>query len=136
MLDWNPKAGDAFLVPSGPSGSHLFIVLNDPDDFSNFGYGKHLCVVSVNFSSVGAQTKFDQSCIVQTGDHPFITRESYAYYQGLRMDRASDIKKHIDSGAWQLKEKVSQELLDKLREGLQTSTYASREFKKILSSIQ
>ena len=30
MAVWQPRAGTTLLMPSGPEGDHLFIVLNDP----------------------------------------------------------------------------------------------------------
>jgi len=49
MADWVPVAGSTFLVPSGPSGYHLHVVLNDPCVFD--GYGPVCCVVMVGFTS-------------------------------------------------------------------------------------
>lgn len=44
------QAGDALLIPSGPQGHHLFIVLNAPGVLPGYGAIEH-CVLA-NISSI------------------------------------------------------------------------------------
>jgi hypothetical protein len=48
MAQWQPCAGATLLMPSGNEGDHLYIALNDPQSFEN--YGRQPCVVLVNLS--------------------------------------------------------------------------------------
>ncbi|MEN9868974.1 MAG: hypothetical protein RL748_4564 [Pseudomonadota bacterium] len=84
-------AGDALLIPSGPQGSHLFIVLNDPKPLPGYGNGDH-CVLA-NISSIKPHIAHDETCLVQVGTHPFVTQPSFVYYRGIRVEAA----KHLQS---------------------------------------
>ena len=75
MVSWVPNAGATLHLPSG-SVKHLFVVLNDPKTFDN--YGSAVCIVLVNLSSVPAEGMlFDTTCVLEAGSHPSIIRDSY-----------------------------------------------------------
>ena len=135
MPEWIPTAGQTFLVPSGTSGNHLFVILNNPDDFSDYGYGKQLCIVSVNFTTLHLNNPHDNACIVNAGEHPFISRDSYVRYRDARLDPVEHVKKMVNSGTWSLQEPASVQLLQKLRLGLQASKFAQRDYKKMLAGL-
>jgi hypothetical protein len=51
MVTWVPCAGATLHLPSGPlngSGKHLFIVLNDPKTFDNYGRRRAVSIVYSN----------------------------------------------------------------------------------------
>jgi hypothetical protein len=66
------------LYPSGPSGLHLMVLLTDP-------VGPPGYVLTVDICTVG-HGRHDPTCILQPGDHPFLTAESFVYYRDLRAD--------------------------------------------------
>ena len=57
MAAWQASAGATLLVPSGPIGQHLFVVLCDPVVLA--GYGLNPCVVMANLSTVRAGIPHD-----------------------------------------------------------------------------
>ena len=57
MAAWQASAGATLLVPSGPVGQHLFVVLCDPLVLP--GYGPNPCVVMANLSTVRAGIPHD-----------------------------------------------------------------------------
>ena len=56
-----------------PSRAHLFVILTDP------------CSAGMNLivPICSAEGKFDPTCIVGNGDHPFLTKKSYVKYYRL-----------------------------------------------------
>jgi hypothetical protein len=95
------SAGDALLIPSGPQGSHLFIVLNDPARLPGYGNAEH-CVLA-NISSIKPNIAHDQTCLVAVGMHPFVTQPSFVYYRGIRVESIAHLQKCLDSGVFGLR---------------------------------
>jgi hypothetical protein len=133
MADWVPVAGSTFLVPSGPSGYHLHVVLNDPCVFD--GYGPVCCVVMVGFTSKVNGAPYDSACNLVAGDHPFINHDSYIAYKYARVDRIDELEKKVTTKLFIPREPVSAELLYRIRNGLQSSRFASREMKRLLTNL-
>lgn len=51
----------------------------------------------VSISSVKGDN-YDQACILQAGDHLFITHKSYVAYSLCRIETSSDITSGVDKG--------------------------------------
>lgn len=113
---WNAQAGDTYLKPSGPA-NHLFIVLFDPFKHVEAGYGDFLYVASVNITSIGV-VKFDSTCILNPGDHPFIVKPSYVNYRMMESERFSVVKGRIESGEYRLHQPLSKVILEKVVSGI------------------
>ncbi|MFX4354904.1 hypothetical protein ABTA30_18535, partial [Acinetobacter baumannii] len=90
--------GDTLLVPSGPSGNHLFVVLFDPQVPIDTSFGKKLHLAQVNFTSVRPGMIHDTSCIIESGEHEFISHQSYVNYRGLRYEEYEPIKRGVENG--------------------------------------
>lgn len=134
MAAWVPLAGATLHMPSGPltgSGRHLFVVLNSPRNFDN--YGPALCVALVNLSSVPSSenVKYDTTCVLPAGCHPSIISNSYVYYKGTRLEQLRDVQARLLDGLYIPGEPVAQTLLQKIRDGLIASPFTKREFKQI-----
>lgn len=123
--------GQCFLVPSGPNQHlHLFTIVIEPAILPE--RGNHPQVISVNFTSVIQNVPHDKSCLVDSGDHPFIKHPSYVNYRGARCDSYEQIQKLINNGVFIEKEPCSDELLKKIINGALASKMISREFKDII----
>ena len=121
-------------MPSGPmvgSGKHLFVVLNDPKPFEN--YGPALCIAIVNVSSIPSVEyfKYDATCVLTGGCHPAVPHDSYVYYKGTRLEQLRDVELRVQQGLYIPSEPVSLVLLQKIRSGLISSPFTKRELKKI-----
>lgn len=121
------KSGDTFLLDSGPSGKHLFVVLSDPKVI--FGYGRTLIAVSVSITTYHVGRANDNTCIIEVGEHPFITRKSFAYYRGAVILREHEYSTGLASGHYVRHERVSDDLLNRLIQGFHASRAVSREVK-------
>lgn len=133
MVTWVPCAGATLHMPSGPangSGKHLFIVLNDPKPFNN--YGPAVCIAMVNLSSVPAQgVMFDHTCILQAGCHPSVRHDSYVYYRGARIEQLRDVQQRLEQGVYVSGEPLEPSLLQTVKNGLLNSPFTKREFKQL-----
>jgi CTP:molybdopterin cytidylyltransferase MocA len=75
-----PNAGDTFLAqPNSSSKPHLYVVISNPEN--NAGN-----VIHVNLTSKKEWS--DCSCVLQPGDHPFVTRETVVNYASATMCEA------------------------------------------------
>jgi hypothetical protein len=134
MATWEPFAGATLHMPSGPaigSGKHLFVVLNDPKTFPD--YGTALCVALVSLTSVPKEigVVYDQTCVLAAGCHPSIRHDSFVYYKRTRIEQVRHILSLVEQGVYVPGEPVSAQLLTQVRQGLLNSPFTSREFKRL-----
>lgn len=128
MVNWVPSAGATLHLPSGPA-KHLFVVLNNPKTFNN--YGSAVCIVLVNLSSVPAVGMFDNTCVLKAGSHPSIIRDSYVYYKHARIEQVRDVMQRIEAGVYSPGEAINEQLLQQIKSGLLKSSFTKREFKQL-----
>lgn len=129
MTNRVPSAGATLHLPSGPV-KHLFVVLNDPKTFNN--YGSAVCIVLVNLSSVPAEGMwFDNTCVLKAGSHTSIIRDSYVYYKHARIEQVRDVMQRIEMGVYTLGEAINAQLLQQIKAGLLQSPFTKREFKQL-----
>lgn len=102
------KAGDTFYLGSHEDEPHLRVVISDPLLDSQR-------VLIVNFTSW--KYFHDQSCVVEAGEHPRISRKSCVRYDQAVEASDRTLETHVASGDIHLNKPVSQELLNKIRQG-------------------
>ena len=110
------KAGDAFYKTGtggfgNPGGGHLCVCLTSPCDKDN------ILIVTIQTY----RPNFDTSCILDVGDHEFITHKSIATYARATKVGGTATQKLIDNGTHTQKASVSAAILKKLRDGLKVS---------------
>jgi hypothetical protein len=127
--DWVCAAGSTLLIPSGPLGKHLFVVLNDPTDFED--YPPQSCV-SVCLCTI-RNPPYDTTRIIGAGAHPFITSSSYISYRHARIDQAAHLESLVRNKQFSPLEPVSEDLLAQIRSGLHLSRQTPNYLKLILS---
>lgn len=129
MAVWQPRAGTTLLMPSGPEGDHLFIVLNDPKTFPT--YGPNPCVVLVSLSTVRAGAHYDMTCVLDPGSHAFVKRASYVAYRYARIETVAHVATLVEQGLFKPDDPMPSELLIAIRDGLRLSQFTKREFKQL-----
>lgn len=107
--------GDAFLIPSGPSGSHLFVVCTGETQ-SGFR-------LLVSISTVREGKHHDPTRIVEPGAHPFVTARSYVAYGKADQRTTEHILRCVEKGLFIPKPAVSQELLEHILSGFDESDF-------------
>jgi hypothetical protein len=106
------SAGDTFLL-SHPY-NHLYVVCSDPTLDAEH-------VVLVNFTTF--EQEEESCCIVNPGEHPFITRKSCIRYKDARIAATVALRKLLDLGQMNRREPVSGDLLTRIRNGASESDF-------------
>jgi hypothetical protein len=126
-LSWSLTKKGTLLIPSGtshnPDKKHLFVVcaLNDSDAMlaSIATWINHLC---------------DGTCILEAGEHPFITAKSYIIYRKCRIEKCQTLIKGVHEGLLIPREPVKDEPFARICDGIvkskQTPWKMKQAFKK------
>lgn len=116
-------------MPSGSDGDHLYVVLNDPQPFDS--YGSSPCVLLVNLSSVREGVPFDDTCVLDTGVHPFVRHRSFVFYRHVRIEHESHVLRLVEQGLFKPHEPMPADTLQQIKAGLYASAHTKREFKRL-----
>jgi hypothetical protein len=126
---WQPQAAATLLMPSGPEGDHLFVVLCDPKTFP--GYGPNPCVLLVNVSSIREGSHHDPTCVLEPGSHPFVKRVSFVAYRYARVEFVPHVMRLVEQGLFKPHDPMPPEILARILDGLRRSPFTKREFKQL-----
>jgi len=99
--------------PSEPK-PHLWIVITDP-----IGNPPTVAIVPLRTK----RRHSDTTVVLDVGDHPFIRHPTVVHYSDLQVVRVSAILRCIRDRHAQLVEDVSEELLERIRNGLERSPF-------------
>tara|TARA_R110002073_G_scaffold332202_1_gene517802 strand:- start:32 stop:418 length:387 start_codon:yes stop_codon:yes gene_type:complete len=111
--------GGTFLVPSGPADYlHLHVIATPNIDAPDMR-------LLVPISSIKPDSFFDETCIIETGEHEFITKRSYVAYRHIQQRSASKISACLQSGEFILKPNLQQHVLARLVTGISTSLFTA-----------
>ena len=109
---------DAMLIPTDQYGNkHLHLVMSDSFRDPLIEGGREIVVV-VSLSTYRApDTERNSICLLQPGDHPFITRTSYVCYHLAQYKEVSEMQKNIQRGWYVRKEPISEAVFQKIYNG-------------------
>ncbi len=131
---WLCKKGAALLIPSGPDDKkHLMALLLDPVCFN--GYGAQPQVLMVSVVTIKPGLIVDDSCILDVGDHPFISHPSFVDYRFARVDAADHVQGRANENIFIPQEPCSEELIKRVISGALKSRRIPREFKQLLEKV-
>lgn len=122
--------GEAFLIDSGASGKHLFVII--------WGQGQvpwianHDVMVLVNATTLDPNIPHDPGCILNAGDHAFIKHDSYMAYRWIRYEQPSHIDHMRQQGLFISQPDVDPIVLKRIRVGLCKSKLTDRRLKKLV----
>lgn len=128
MPDWVCTAGNTLLIPSGPQGLHLYVVLTEPKNYD--GQQSQSCL-SVCICTI-RKGPYDNTCIIPAGAHPFIEKDSYIAYRYTRLDQAVHLEKCVQAGTFIPHDPVSPDLLTKIITGLHESIHTPNFLKPLI----
>ncbi|MBL4679262.1 MAG: hypothetical protein JKY88_00905 [Pseudomonadales bacterium] len=104
---------------------HRYVVLTNVDAFDS--------IVVATFSSIkttpsGRVRKYDKTCLVNPGDHPFVVRPSFIEYRLTDFVIKTRLEENLRTGKIvQLDQDVSTELLDRIIEGAIVSVHTPQD---------
>ena len=114
-----------FLAPvPSPKQLHLCIAMTEPQE-------EPAIVVMVNISTVHNKRHEDRTVILQPGDHEFIKHESFVAYEYAKRVRVSVLETRHQKDQITIKDEVSDELFEKILEGLFQSPRTPRDIKTL-----
>lgn len=109
-MAYEVRKGATLLVPSGPSGNHLYVVVTEPDENDQ--------VLVVTFCSIPEQGFHDATCEIHEG-HPFVTRPTYVNYRLSEIMTCAHIEKCVDGWVYTPKQSIDDdELMTRMRDGI------------------
>jgi hypothetical protein len=121
---YQPSRCDTLLIPTGPSGDHLFTIVTEvcPE-------GKHLLL---NVSSIREGQFRDPTCEVAAGEHPFIIQASYVVYRSPQIQTAERLTKLVDGWLYKRHSPADEALVAKIFAGVGVSRFTPRYVKSYL----
>lgn len=120
-----PARCDTVMIPTGHAGDHLFVITTDACPA-----GQHLLV---NLTSVRDGRHTDATCIVEPGEHPFITQQSYVLYRAAQIQGANRLGVMVDGWVYRCGQRATDELTDRILAGFFTSPFTPRFVKSYLA---
>ena len=126
MSSFQPLRRATLLIPSGPAHDlnrkHLFILLTDP--VINPENGKN-SVLLTSLSTLDTALPHDPTCLLQPGDHPFVTRNSYVSYGTSRIQEAEKLINGVASGVLIAKDPMDNDIFARICNGLPVSRHTA-----------
>ena len=93
------------------------------------GYGSKPQTVMVSVTTRRDGVPHDAACELEAADHPFLQHGSYIAYRYARVDSTEHVEGMVKSGAWQPHAPCSQEVLQRIVDGMRATRLAPREIK-------
>jgi hypothetical protein len=124
MAAWKPFAGGTLFIASGPAGDHLFVIAFEPGNIQGRGQSEQILLVP--FCTVYPGGKHDSACVIQAGEHEFITHESFMDYRNARIESVSHVRDRIADGTFREHHPVTEPLLRRIQQGLASSKRVPR----------
>lgn len=104
------EIGDILLIPNPrPDKKHYHVIVADVLENNMY--------VMVFISSIKDGREYDDSCILDSGDAPFIARLSYVVYSKLYFADKDDIDNRLSIGSIRYCGKISDDILRKVNDG-------------------
>jgi hypothetical protein len=107
----------------GTPDDHLWMIISEVSGDSDQ-------VFVVNFSSWSR--RHDQSCIVNAGDHPFVHHRTIENYPEAELTSVGKLRRLLSVGALELRQPLSEALLNRIRAGAGVSTRLPNEHRRLL----
>ncbi|MAC48204.1 MAG: hypothetical protein CMI12_15355 [Oceanospirillum sp.] len=127
-----PVKRATLLIPSGPAHDpdrkHLFILLTDP-------VTQEQLVLIVSISSIKHGQRYDDSCVLNPGEHPFIKRPSFVDYRRARIIEVQKLVTGVNQKLFQPCGTVSESVYAYVCQGLLKSPFVSPKIKKFFTDV-
>jgi hypothetical protein len=115
--------GQTFLAktgsPSDASREHLYVVLTEPNDKG--------CIIWVSWNSLKDGRFYDKTCVLDVGDHPFITKKTWVNYGRAAIVTVEEIKRNLARGVLAENDPMKEEVFNRIAAGLLASDHTPME---------
>ena len=121
-MPYVPGRGKILLIPSGsvrePNKKHLFITLTNA-----CRDGQHLLV---SISRVKNGVYFDDACVFEPGEHPFVRERSFAVYRLATIERGTHLATCVDGWYFTPKDNMPEPLVVRMCAGIDRSEFLAQ----------
>lgn len=124
---YTPARCDTLFIPSGPEGDHLFVITTDACT-----QGKHILA---SMSRIKEGRRYDPTCILEVGVHPFVRTRSFIAYNHARIEGANRITHLVDGMVWRPSVAATPELTQQILAGYIVSPFTPRFVKAYMRSV-
>ncbi len=128
-IEFYPARKGTILIPSG-SSDHLHFICSDPVFYPELSRD---CVLMVNISTIKPDLHFDQTCILDAGDHPFVKHPSFVYYKKSDIFGADSISRNVADGTFSAHQECGDLVFEKILAGFNTSKEVRLKIKKFFN---
>ncbi len=119
------KGGTFYGNPEGASQPHLHCIITDSSEHKE--KGKCLFVHMISYNEGNPYS--DRSCILNKGDHPFITRPTCINYAAATEIDLENLEFAVSRCLCEENAPLSLEILERIREGARLSDHLPRKYK-------
>jgi len=119
------NGGDTFLFLHLPR-KHLCVVISDPPSNPTDP------VVIVSFTTY-RPGKVEATCLLDVGDHPFITHKTAVDYGKSRLESKAELDRLVRNHGVDLRDPLGADVLDRIRAGASKSPHLAGDRRKVLN---
>ncbi len=105
------------LIPAG-SVDHLHFICSNPVFYP---IKAKECVLLVNISSIKPSIPYDDTCVLNIGDHPFIKKPSFIYYRMAEIYSVVGIQQQVVEGNYSIREDCNDSVFERILNGFNVS---------------
>lgn len=116
-MSYVPHPRGTLLVPSGPSGNHLFVIMTKVCP-NNMHLLLSICTIRHGIS-------YDDACVFEGGEHVFIKGPSYVLYRKPEQRAVASLKKCVATGFFRVKDDLREKPFRKMCGGVSASMFIS-----------
>lgn len=117
--------GSTYHVVTGPGERHLFVIIAGPADVPT--YPPQSCVL-ISLSTIRTAV-FDESCVFEIGEHPFVIARSFVAYSFTKQMTVPQIARLVQDGTFAPAQAFGAELVARARTGLHNSRRTPNHYK-------
>lgn len=124
-MNWLPYRKGTILAGYGDFfKDHLCIIINNPFRDPEDGIEKVIVVACCTFD--GKQGN-DDTCLLDIGDHPFISRRSFVYYRRAKLAAVQTLREDYANGCFKILEDLQEDIMLRIEEGIRYHEQTSDE---------
>lgn len=116
MSAYAPYPRSTLLMPSGPEGYHLFIVMTNVCKNDQF--------LLLPISSIKPKIKYDDTCTFKGGEHEFIKKPSFVAYRFAELRHRNNLQKCVESKVFIPKNDLGDVEFKRICDGVEASDYS------------
>ncbi len=124
-MDFTPLQKGTILLLSGAK-EHLFFICNDPVFYPPLVKETFL---AVNLTSITDLSETDTTCLLDSGDHPFIRHPSYIFYRRADIFGAETIIQQVTAGDIRVHQPCENNVFQRILNGFALSPHVRPKIK-------